>query len=70
MYMLSCELFGAALALPDFPRVKAIRGIGLSDFFYDERLARKLDYRNSFYHKEPKFDIVHLDPSTRVLTIF
>ncbi len=57
--MLSRELFGADLALPDFPTVKAIRGIGLSDFCHDRLLAEKLDYRNTHYHKEPQFDIVN-----------
>ena len=61
IHMLSRELFGADLTLPDFPRVKALRGIGLSDFCYDERLARKVDYKNSFYHKEPRFDVMNLD---------
>ena len=61
MYMLSCELFGTPLAVPDFPRVKALRGIGLSDSHFDERLAKKLDYRNTYYHREPKFDVTNPD---------
>jgi len=29
--VLSLELFGLNLALPDFPRVKSLRGLGISD---------------------------------------
>ncbi len=63
IHMLARELFGADLALPDFPVVKSIRGIGLSDSCHDKLLAEKLDYRNTHYHKEPRFDIVNMDPS-------
>jgi SAM-dependent methyltransferase len=55
---LSMELFGINLALPDFPRIKSIRGIGTSDSSqYANRLAEKFDYRNTFYDREPRFDI-------------
>src|SRR5215472_10801552 len=41
---LSMELFGINLALPDFPRVKSIRGVGTSDSSqYANRLAEKFD---------------------------
>jgi SAM-dependent methyltransferase len=54
----SRELFGANLTLPDFPRVKSLRGIGTSDSSqYADRLASKLDYRNTFHDREPRFDI-------------
>src|SRR5439155_1678406 len=57
---LSIELFGVNLALPDFPRVRSIRGIGTSDpNQYASRLAEKLDYRNTFFNREPRFDIMH-----------
>jgi SAM-dependent methyltransferase len=58
IHMLARELFGADIALPDFPTVKSIRGIGLSDFCYAAPLAEKLGYTNTFYHKEPAFDIL------------
>ena len=29
--VLSQEIFGVALALPDFPAIKGVRGIGMSD---------------------------------------
>jgi SAM-dependent methyltransferase len=58
--MLARELFGADIALPDFPVLKGIRGIGISDSAdYAERLAGRLEYRNTQYHKEPQFDIVN-----------
>lgn len=57
---LSMELFGANLTLPDFPRVKSLRGIGTSDSSqYADRVAAKLDYRNTFYDREPRFDITN-----------
>ena len=58
MQMLSQELFGVAMPLPDFPRVRSLRGMGTSDSArYAERLAEKFDYRNTFYDREPRFDI-------------
>ncbi|MGA2267732.1 MAG: methyltransferase domain-containing protein [Bryobacteraceae bacterium] len=57
---LSLELFGINLAIPDFPRVKSLRGIGTSDSSqYADRLAEKFDYRNTFYHREPRLDITN-----------
>jgi SAM-dependent methyltransferase len=55
---LSLELFGEALALPDFPPRRDIRGFGMTDSGrYADRLAEKFDYRNTFYHQEPHLDI-------------
>jgi SAM-dependent methyltransferase len=55
---LSRELFGIDLPLPDFPRIKSIRGLGTSDSSqYANRLGEKFDYRNTFYDREPRFDI-------------
>jgi len=52
------ELFGLNLALRDFPRVKSLRGIGTSDAnLYAVQLSEKFDYRNTFYNRQPKFDI-------------
>jgi SAM-dependent methyltransferase len=59
MHVLSRELFGADLAIPEFPRLKSLRGLGISDSDdYAQRLAEKFSYRNTFYHREPKLDIV------------
>ena len=55
---LSLALFGTNLALPDFPRVKSLRGLGTSDDNdYAIRLAEKLDYRNTYLDREPRFNI-------------
>jgi SAM-dependent methyltransferase len=60
LHALSNELLGASLPLPDFPRMRSLRGLGLSDAsFYAERLREKLDYRNTFYDREPRFDVVN-----------
>ncbi len=60
--VLSMEVFGKSLALCDFPRRSDIRGIGLSDWeVYAAGLARSLDYRNTYYHQEPRLDITRLD---------
>ena len=62
VYMLSRELFNADMVLPNFPRVKTIRGTGLSDSYYDRQLATLFDYRNTYYHKEPRLDIMNPSP--------
>ena len=57
---LSMELFGTNLTLPQFPRVKSLRGIGTSDSnHYADRLAEKFDYRNTFHDREPRMDIAN-----------
>jgi SAM-dependent methyltransferase len=62
--LLSEELLGVPLALTDFPVLKAIRGIGMSDSpELAKKLAEKLDYTNTFYHQAPRFDAVHPDPN-------
>jgi SAM-dependent methyltransferase len=61
--VLSMELFGIQLSLADFPRVKSWRGLGTSDSReYARRLAEVFDYRNTFYDREPRFDLGKLDP--------
>jgi SAM-dependent methyltransferase len=63
MWLLSMELFGTVLVLPDFPRIKSLRGIGMTDWNeYARRLGEKFDYRNTFYNREPKFDITNPPP--------
>ncbi len=55
---LALELFGTNLTLPDFPRLKSLRGIGTSDTGqYASLLAEKFDYRNTFFDRAPQFDI-------------
>ena len=58
--MLSNELFGLDLTLPEFPRVKSLRGIGTSDQEeYAARLAEKFDYHNTFYDRAPRLDLAN-----------
>jgi SAM-dependent methyltransferase len=60
LHALSMELFGASLELPDFPRVRSIRGLGTTDApRYAERLAEKFDYRNTYYDRPPRFDLMN-----------
>jgi SAM-dependent methyltransferase len=59
VHALSMESFGEDLALEDFPVRRDLSGIGLSDWHgYAERLQRKFDYKNTFYHREPFLDIM------------
>jgi len=63
VYMLSVELFGEGLLLPEFPCLKAIKGLGLSDqLSYAGLLAGKFDYTNTFYDREPFIDITETHP--------
>ena len=58
--VLSMELFGTSLAVPDFPCMKSIRGLGTSDTaHYASLLAEKFDYRNTFHDRAPQLDIMH-----------
>ena len=58
MYLLSLELFGRPLTLPEFPADRSILGLGLSDWDgYALPLAARLGYTNTFYHREPRLDI-------------
>jgi SAM-dependent methyltransferase len=58
MAALSIELFGLVMTLPDFPKVKSLRGLGTTDASqYAKRLAEVFDYRNTFFDREPRFDL-------------
>ena len=64
MHLLGTELFGSPRALGAFPVDKRIRGIGMSDWEgYAGTLARVFDYRNTFYHQEPRLDIADIAES-------
>ena len=64
IHALSLELFGAALSLAEFPRVRSLRGLGTSDSSqYAGLLAEKFDYRNTFFDREPRFDITQPPPA-------
>jgi SAM-dependent methyltransferase len=58
VYLASIALFGAALPIPELPVRPELRGVGLSDWWeYADRLASHIDYRNTWYHQEPRLDI-------------
>jgi SAM-dependent methyltransferase len=62
--LLSEELLGVSMPISEFPLLKGIRGIGMSDSpELAERLAAKLDYSNTFYHQAPGFDVTRPDPN-------
>jgi len=61
IHVLSKELFGASIALPDFPQASTVLGIGMTDWSgYADPLSTKFRYTNTFYHKEPNLDITRL----------
>jgi SAM-dependent methyltransferase len=63
IHLLSMELFGSSLTLADFPTLKSIRGLGLSDQpGYARILEEKFNYTNTYYDREPRFDISELHP--------
>jgi SAM-dependent methyltransferase len=63
IHLLSMELFGQSLVLQEFPKLKAIRGLGISDQpSYARVLAEKFDYTNTFYDREPRLDLGELHP--------
>ena len=60
--LLSQEIFGLPLSLPEFPALKGIRGMGMSDSpELAALLAEKFDYTNTFYHQPPVFDVTRPD---------
>ena len=64
MQVLAQELFGTTMPVRDFPRLKGLRGAGTSDSHdYASLLEEKFDYRNTFYHREPKLDITDIAES-------
>jgi SAM-dependent methyltransferase len=55
------ELFGAALQVEDFPILKGLRVVGMTDpLSCAKLLAEKFDYKNTFYDHEPKLDITDI----------
>lgn len=60
--LLSQELFGTQLALPDFPDLKGLRAFGMSDPpNFAAALEKKFAYTNTFYHQPPTIDITRPD---------
>jgi len=49
------------MPLKEFPDNKNIKGIGMSDFEpYARILSKKLNYTNTYYHQEPRFDVTKI----------
>ena len=66
VHVLSMELFGVSLALSELPKRSDLHGLGMSDRDeYASRLAKRLNYQNTFYDVEPRLDI--LDPAPGLL---
>jgi SAM-dependent methyltransferase len=60
------EILGVEAALPDLPRRRDIRGLGLSDDArYAHALARTFGYVNTWYHAAPRLDIAAVPPAHR-----
>jgi len=58
VHLLTTELFGRSMTIPEMPLRRDLIGIGLSDTpHYADRLAEKLAYSNTFFHQEPRLDI-------------
>jgi SAM-dependent methyltransferase len=63
-YLVTREVLGQPIPLPDFGENKAIVGVGMSDAeAYAKPLAQKFSYENTFYHTDPHLDIAEIDES-------
>ena len=63
IHLLSLELFGHSMVLADFPVMKSIRGLGMTDkACYADVLANKFDYKNTHYDREPRLDFTQRHP--------
>jgi len=59
--LLALHCFGRSLALPSFPRRADLRGAGMSDWEgFASPLAQRLSYTNTYYHQEPRLDILNI----------
>jgi SAM-dependent methyltransferase len=64
VHAITLELYGRSLALPDLPARPDLLGLGLSDWEgYARPLAVATGYRNTYFHQEPRVDIVDPDPA-------
>jgi SAM-dependent methyltransferase len=71
VHLLTLELFGRSIALPDLSPRRDIVGIGLSDAeCYARPLARKLGYTNTYFHTEPRLDIANVPDDRAALYDF
>lgn len=57
--LISEELAGAPMTLPNLPVIRTMQGIGMSDpDFLAAALEPKFRYVNTYYHKPPYFDVL------------
>jgi SAM-dependent methyltransferase len=64
IHLLSLELFNYSMPLPEFPKLKAIRGLGMTDSAtYARTLADKFEYTNTYYDREPRMDFTEAHPT-------
>lgn len=65
VHHLSVALFGQSLRIDEFPAsARELAGIGMSDSdCYAARLAKRLRYTNTYYHKEPRLDVLAPPPA-------
>ena len=58
IHNLSLALFDRSMTLPDFPKNRDIRGVGMSDWDgFAVPLAQKLDYTRTYFDQEPRLDL-------------
>jgi SAM-dependent methyltransferase len=63
LHLLSLELFGRSFPASDFPKLKSLRGLGMTDKpGYAAILADKFDYTNTSYDRPPRFDFTEPHP--------
>lgn len=63
IHLLTKELFGRSMGLQELPVLKQVKGLGMTDWWgYDGALADRFSYTNSFFDREPRFDITAPDP--------
>jgi SAM-dependent methyltransferase len=63
VHLLTGELLGRSVALPDIPHRLDLCGIGLSDSTtYAKPLSRKFAYTNTHFDADPRLDIANVPP--------
>ena len=61
MYAVTAHFSPDEIILAKMKPRKDVRGIGCSDWGYTDLLAEKFDYVNTFYDREPRFDLCKVD---------
>lgn len=64
MFVITQRILGLAICIDQAPVRKDIFGVGMSDStIFAEKLSDKFSYTNTFYHCEPKLDIMNPPPN-------